>query len=350
MKPVTFRSPEELQSAGLIQAHELETISRVAEQYVIALPERLAGLIDRNDPSDPIGLQYVPSKDELNTLPGETEDPIGDAAHSPVPGIVHRYPDRVLLKITSTCPVYCRFCFRRERVGPEKGAPLGRVELESALAYIAERPEIFEVILTGGDPMILSPARAGEITRRLEAIDHVKVIRWHSRVPVAAPERITPEFVEAIRGQTKAVFVAVHANHAREFSPEAVAAVRGLAQAGISLVSQTVLLRGVNDTFEALADLMRTFLSVGIKPYYLHHLDAAPGTSHFRVPVEVGQALVRRLRDELSGLATPHFVADIPGGVSKAVMNLPDIERREDDFHLRGRDGQLYRPPGSPSS
>jgi lysine 2,3-aminomutase len=346
MKPVTFRSPGELQAAGLIPAGDLETISRVAEQYVIALPERLADLINRDDPSDPIGLQYVPSGEELNALPGEAEDPIGDAAHSPVPGIVHRYPDRVLLKITSTCPVYCRFCFRRERVGPEKGAPLGKAELEAALAYIAGRPGIFEVILTGGDPMVLSPARAGEITRRLEAIGHVKVIRWHSRVPVAAPERVTPEFAEAIRGRTKSVFVAIHANHAREFTPEARVAIRRLAQAGISLVSQSVLLRGVNDSFEALADLMRAFLSVVIKPYYLHQLDAAPGTSHFRVPVEEGQALVRRIRDELSGLATPHFVADIPGGVSKAVMNLPDIERRGDAFHLRGRDDQLYRPPG----
>ena len=347
MKPVTFRSAGELLAAGLIPAEEVEILSRVAEQYVIALPEPLAALIDPADPSDPIGRQYVPSGEELNALPGETEDPIGDAAHSPVPGIVHRYPDRVLLKITSTCPVYCRFCLRRERVGPEKGAPLGKAELEAALAYIAERPEIFEVILTGGDPRVLSPARASEITRRLEAIQHVKLIRWHSRVPVTTPERITPEFVEAIRGRSKAVFVAIHANHAREFTPEAIAAIRRLAQAGISLVSQSVLLRGVNDSFEALADLMRAFLSVGIKPYYLHQLDAAPGTSHFRVPVEEGQALVRRLRDDLTGLATPHYVADIPGGVSKAVMNLPDIERREDEFRLRGRDGELHPLPGA---
>lgn len=347
MKPVTLRSPDELLSAGLIAADEVELLSRVAAQYVIALPEPLAALIDRNDPGDPVRRQYVPSGEELNVLQGETEDPIGDAAHSPLPGIVHRYPDRVLLKITSTCPVYCRFCFRRERVGPEKGAPLGKAELQAALAYIAERPEIFEVILTGGDPMVLSPARAGEITRQLEAIEHVRLIRWHSRVPVTTPERITPEFVEAIRGRSKAVFVAIHANHAREFTPEVIAAIRRLAQAGISLVSQSVLLRGVNDSFEALADLMRAFLSAGIKPYYLHQLDAAPGTSHFRVPVEEGQALVRRLRDDLSGLATPHYVADIPGGVSKAVMNLPDIERREDEFRLRGRDEGLHRLPGA---
>lgn len=346
MKPLTYRKAEELVAAGIVPVGELAAIARVAESYVIGLPQRLAALIDKSDPEDPIRLQYVPSGEELHAQPEEVPDPIGDAAHSPLPGIVHRYPDRVLLKITSTCPVYCRFCFRRERVGPEKGEALSKAEIEAACAYIAEHPEIFEVILTGGDPMILSPARAGALTRALEAIDHVKVIRWHTRVPVTTPEQITPEFAKAISSQIKAVFVAVHANHAREFTPEASAAIRRLARTGISLVSQSVLLRGVNDSFEALADLMRAFLSVGIKPYYLHQLDAAPGTSHFRVPVEEGQALVRRLRDEVSGLATPLYVADIPGGVSKAVLNLPDIERRDDRFELRGRDGAVYLPPG----
>lgn len=346
MSDATFRTAGELLEAGILSDAELEDASRVVQRYVIALPARLARHIDPADPIDPIRAQYVPDVRELEIHPGETEDPIGDEAHSPVPGIVHRYPDRVLLKITSTCPVYCRFCFRRERVGPENGTPLSKSQLEAALAYIAERPEIFEVILTGGDPMVLSAARAGDLTRRLEAIGHVRVIRWHTRVPVAAPEQITPDYAEAIRGKTKAVFVAVHANHAREFTPEAVTAIRRLADAGISLVSQSVLLRGVNDSFEALADLMRAFLAAGIKPYYLHQLDAAPGTAHFRVPAEEGQALVRQLRDELSGLATPHYVADIPGGVSKAVLNLPDIERREDNFRLRGRDGSLHALPG----
>lgn len=346
MKPATLRSVEDLIGAGLVAADEAGVMAEIARSYVIALPAPLAGLIDRADPADPIRAQYVPSADEMITAPGETGDPIGDAAHSPVPGIVHRYPDRLLLKVASTCPVYCRFCFRREMVGPEKGEALSKAELEVALDYIASQPGVFEVILTGGDPMVLSAARAGEVTRRLEAIGHVKVIRWHSRVPVAAPDRITDEFAEAIRSRTKAVFVAVHANHAREFTPEARAAIRRLAEAGISLVSQSVLLRGVNDSFEALRELMQAFLSAGIKPYYLHQLDAAPGTSHFRVPVEEGQALVRRLRDELTGMATPFYVADIPGGVSKAVMNLSDIERREDDFRLRGRDGGDYPLPG----
>lgn len=346
MKPQTYRSPEDLLGTGLITPDEVATLAHVAERYVIAVPQRMAELMDRSDPHDPIWRQYVPTREELNTLPGEMDDPIGDDAHSPVPGIVHRYPDRLLLKISSTCPVYCRFCFRREMVGPQKGEALSKSELDVGLDYIRTHPEIFEVIFTGGDPMVLSAARAGEITRRLEEIEHVKVIRWHSRVPVVQPERITQAYAEAISSETKAVFIAIHANHAREFTPDVVAACRRLARAGISLVSQSVLLRGVNDNYEALRDLMRAFLSAGIKPYYLHQLDAAPGTSHFRVPVEAGQALIRRLRDELTGLATPHYVADIPGGVSKALMNLPDIERRGDTFRLRGRDGQDYPLPG----
>jgi lysine 2,3-aminomutase len=345
VKSVTYRSADDLLGAGLVSADEAAVISTVAASYVLALPERLAALIDPAAPGDPIRAQYIPSGAELITLPGEAADPIGDAAHSPLPGVVHRYPDRLLLKVTSTCPVYCRFCFRRERVGPEKGEALSKAELDAAIDYIAAQPDVFEVILTGGDPMVLSPARAGEITRRLEAISHVKLIRWHSRVPVAAPERVTAALADAISSRTKAIFVAVHANHAREFTPEACAAIRRLAEVGISLISQSVLLRGVNDSFEALSDLMRAFLSVGIKPYYLHQLDAAPGTSHFRVPVEAGQELVRRLRDELTGLATPLYVSDIPGGISKAVMNLSDVERRGDEFHLRGRDGALYPWP-----
>lgn len=194
--------------------------------------------------------------------------------------------------------------------------------------------------------MILSPARADFLTRSLEAMAHVRVIRWHTRVPMVAPERLDAVFIRAIRSQTSAVFVAVHANHAREFTAEAVAAIRRLAEAGISLISQSVLLRGVNDSFDALSDLMQAFLSAGVKPYYLHQLDAAPGTAHFRVPVEQGQALVRRLRDELTGLATPFYVADIPGGVSKAVLNLPDIERRSDQLRLRGRGGSDHALPG----
>lgn len=338
----TLRSVKDLQAAGLVSDALAPQLAGVEAAYAIALPESLARVINRSDLLDPVRRQYVPSPEEMEIKAGESDDPIGDVRHSPVPGLVHRYPDRVLIKAASTCPVYCRFCFRREMVGPEKGEALTKSALDAVIAYIAAHREIFEVILTGGDPMMLSAARAREITARLEKIDHVKVIRWHTRMPVTRPDRITPEYAEAVSSRTKAVFVSVHANHANEFTEEAVAACRLLAGQGIALVSQSVLLRGVNDTLEDLSDLMRAFLAAGIKPYYLHQLDAAPGTSHFRVPVEEGQRLVRAVRDTLSGLAIPHYVFDIAGGVSKASLALSDVERRDDRWVVRGRDGNLH--------
>ena len=342
MTVATLRSVAALKAAGLVYEALAPKLAAVEAAYAIALPEPLARAIDRDNPGDPIRRQYVPSPEELDIRAEESGDPIGDARHSPVPGLVHRYPDRVLIKATSTCPVYCRFCFRREMVGPEKGEALTKTDLDAVFAYISAHPEIFEVILTGGDPLMLSAARTREITQRLEDIAHVKVIRWHTRMPVTRPDRITPAYAEALSGRNKAVFLAVHANHASEFTAEAIGACRLLAQQGVALVSQSVLLRGVNDTVQDLSDLMRAFLSAGIKPYYLHQLDAAPGTAHFRVPIKEGQRLVRALRDNLSGLAVPHYVLDIPGGVSKASLALPDIERRGDRWSVRGRDGGIY--------
>jgi lysine 2,3-aminomutase len=338
----TLRSVAALNAAGLVADAHVRELADVEAAYVIALPEPLARAIDPANPRDAIRRQFVPSAEELDIRPGEAADPIGDERHSPMPGLVHRYPDRVLIKAASTCPVYCRFCFRRERVGPDKGEAINKSDLDAIFDYIADHPEIFEVILTGGDPLMLSAVRAREIAKRLEGIDHVKVIRWHTRVPVTRPDRITPVYANALSSETKAVFVAVHANHASEFTTEARAACRLLSGQGIALVSQSVLLRGVNDTLEDLSDLMRAFLSTGIKPYYLHQLDAAPGTAHFRVPVEEGQALVRGLRDTVSGLAIPHYVFDIAGGVSKASLALSDIERRDDVWRVRGRDGEFY--------
>ena len=210
--------------------------------------------------------------------------------------MVHRYPDRVLLKLTHVCPVYCRFCFRRETVGPGGPPALSGAALDTAVAYIAADPAIWEVILTGGDPFMLSPRRIADVTQRLAAVPHVKVLRWHTRVPVVDPGRVTSELIDALTSSGKPVYVAVHANHARELTDEARAACARLAQAGIALVSQTVLLKGINDDPETLAALMRAFLEARIKPYYLHHPDLAPGTAHFRLSIAEGQAIVARLR------------------------------------------------------
>jgi lysine 2,3-aminomutase len=281
----------------------------------VAVTPAMADLIDPNDAHDPIARQFVPSDAELLTTPDERADPIGDNAHSPVKGIVHRYADRVLLKPSHACPVYCRFCFRREMVGPG-GEALSPAELDTALDYVRARPEIWEVILSGGDPLILSPRRIAEIVRSLDAIEHVGVIRVHTRVPVVDPLRVSDELVAALRAE-KAVYVVLHINHAREFTDAARAACRRLSDAGIVLLSQSVLLKGVNDDAATLEDLFRALVRNRIKPYYLHQGDLAPGTSQFRTTIAQGQALMRDLRGRVSGLCQPTYVLDIPGGHGK---------------------------------
>lgn len=322
----TLRTVSELAEAGVVTCGDLAALERVAARYAVAITPALARLIDPSDPGDPIRKQFAPDLRELAVSPRETADPIGDDAHSPVPGLVHRYPDRVLLKISSVCPVYCRFCFRREMVGPEKGRTPSAAELAGALDYIRQHTEIWEVILTGGDPFVLSPRRIAEVTAALATIPHVAVLRWHTRVPVATPETVTDNLVDALKAKGKATWVAIHANHPRELTDEARAAIARLADAGIPLVSQTVLLKGVNDDPATLEALMRAFVINRIKPYYLHHLDLAPGTGHFRMPISRGQDLMRALRGRVSGLAQPTYVLDIPGGHGKVPIGPCYIE------------------------
>jgi len=313
----TLRSAIDLVEAGLAAPSAEADLANVGARYAIAVTPTMAELINPKDFDDPIARQFVPDVRELMTDPAERTDPIGDHAHSPVKGIVHRHGDRVLFKVVGICPVYCRFCFRREMVGPQAEGNLSADEIQAALAYISAHPEIWEVILTGGDPLMLSPRRIETVTRQLAAISHVKIVRWHTRVPVVAPERVTPEVVAALRAPQKTVYVAIHANHPRELSAPARTAIARLADAGIPLVSQTVLLRGVNDDADTLEALMRGLVEARVTPYYLHHGDLAPGTAHFRTTIAEGQALVRALHARLSGLAMPTYVLDIPGGHGK---------------------------------
>lgn len=317
-KLATLRQPADLVERGLAKPADLADLERVAARYAIAVTPDIAGLIDTENPDDPIARQFIPSALELVSEPGENADPIGDDAHSPVPGIVHRYPDRVLFKLVHVCAVYCRFCFRREMVGPGKATALSEAAYRDALAYIREHKEIWEVILTGGDPLMLSPRRLAEIMADLAAIDHVRIIRIHTRVPVAAPGRIDEDMVGALKVDGATTWIAIHANHPRELSDEARLACARLADSGIPLVSQTVLLRGVNDDAEVLEALMRAFVENRIKPYYLHHGDLAPGTAHLRTTIAEGQELMRHLRGRVSGLCQPEYVLDIPGGHGKA--------------------------------
>jgi lysine 2,3-aminomutase len=325
----TLRTAKQICDHGLAPPEQCAALDAVAAHYAVALPPALTELIDRNDPHDPIARQFVPTAAELDHQPQELLDPIGDDAHSPVEGVVHRYRDRVLLKLTHVCAVYCRFCFRREMVGPGKAKALSAAALTRALDYIRSKPEIWEVILTGGDPLVLSPRRLREVMKRLAAIDHLKVLRIHTRVPVADPMRVTAELVRALKVKGKPTYVAVHVNHARELTAAARAACARLADAGIPLLGQSVLLAGVNDTAEALGDLMRALVECRIKPYYLHHADLAPGTLHLRTGIATGQGLMRALRGRLSGLCQPTYVLDIPGGHGKSPIGPNYLERAD---------------------
>jgi len=312
----TLRGAADLANARLIAREKLPDLERVAARYAVAITPTVADLIAPDNPGDPIARQFVPDAAELEARSEERADPIGDAAHAPVEGVVHRYPDRVLLKLTHTCATYCRFCFRRETVGAQTA--LSRRALTGALDYIAGRPEIWEVILSGGDPLVLSDRRLREVASRLAAIPHVKILRVHTRMPVVDPERITPALARALKAGGKATYLVLHANHSRELSSSARAACARLIDAGIPMLSQTVLLRGVNDDAQTLGDLMRAFVECRIKPYYLHHCDLAPGTTHFRTNIEEGQDLMRALRGRYSGLCQPAYVLDIPGGYGKS--------------------------------
>lgn len=341
----TLRTPQDLANADLIGTGGIEAATEVAARYAVAITPAMSELIDRADPGDPIARQFVPDIRELETHPEERTDPIGDDAHSPVPGIVHRYPDRVLLKATHACPVYCRFCFRREMVGPGGEQALAGPKLVAALAYIRANPAVHEVIVTGGDPLVLSPRRIAEITSGLSDVPHVQVVRWHSRVPVVDPERITPELIEALRTSGRATWIAVHTNHVRELTEAARAALRRLTAGGFPLVSQTVLLKGINDDAETLAVLFGTLVAIGVKPYYLHHADLAPGTAHFRTSIAEGQAIMRALRGRISGLALPTYVLDVPGGFGKVPVGPGYVKEHGGDIEVEDVSGAFHSYP-----
>jgi lysine 2,3-aminomutase len=322
----SLRGPADLVEAGLASFDRLADLGRVAERYAVAITPAMAALIDAADAHDPIARQFVPDSAELEVQPDEAADPIGDDVHSPVEGLVHRYPDRVLLKLVNVCAVYCRFCFRREMIGPGKPNMLSEQALAEAIAYISAHREIWEVILSGGDPLVLSPCRLAAVMKRLGAIEHLKILRVHTRVPAVDPGRITPALVRALKASGKTAYVVLHANHARELTPAARTACGRIIDAGVPMLAQSVLLKGVNDDVDTLGELMRAFVECRIKPYYLHHLDRAPGTAHFRTTVAHGQELIRALGTRFSGLCQPSYVIDAPG---EGKVPVPSVRRHQ---------------------
>lgn len=329
---MAITSLQDLIAAGLTE-ESAQALAPVTAQFRLRItPEMTQG-------TPGVARQFVPSLAELLIRAEELADPIGDRTHEPVEGITHRYPDRVILHATQTCEIYCRFCFRRETVGSEGHLP--DEALDRALTYIAETPAIWEVILTGGDPMVLSPRRLKTLIDRLAAIPHVEVIRFHTRVPVVAPDRITEDLLAALQTRP-AVYVAIHTNHADELTPKACAALRRLSAAGIPLVSQTVLLKGVNDDAATLETLFRALIRNRVKPYYLHHADLAKGTSHFRTTLAEGQALMKALRGRLSGLCLPTYVLDIPGGHGKVPIGPNYVTALETEYRVEDPSGHTH--------
>ncbi|HEU4839334.1 MAG TPA: lysine-2,3-aminomutase-like protein [Micavibrio sp.] len=297
---------------------------------------------------DPVGKQYVPDARESIVSPEEDSDPIGDDAYSPLKGIVHRYPDRVLLKITDICSVYCRFCFRKEMVGQGAGMLSGE-EIEAALAYVRADENIREVILTGGDPLTLSNRRMAELFARFESIPHLDIIRIHTRSPIVQPQRVDDELTNLCASVKKALYVVLHVNHAQEIDVSVEAALQKLARSGAVLLSQSVLLKDVNDDAATLEALFRKLLANRVKPYYLHHPDLAPGTSHFRVSIKKGQDIMKVLRGRLSGLGYPTYVLDLPGGYGKMPLTPDYVEELEGGtYRIEDYRGEkhLYPPKG----
>jgi len=346
-----LRDADALAEAGLLDGDAVAAARQVARRYAVAVTPHLAEGARR---SDAIARQFVPSAEELVIAREELGDPIGDESHmplqdgAPVKGIVHRYADRVLLKPIHACAVYCRFCFRREQVGPG-GDALDANELQAALDYIRAHREIWEVILSGGDPLVMSPRRLREIIEQLAAIDHVGVIRIHTRLPVADPAKIDAETVAALTC-AKAVYVVLHCNHADELTPEAKAACARLVDVGIPMLAQSVLLAGVNDDEAAMEALMRALVANRIKPYYLHHPDLARGTGHFRLPIERGQEILRGLRGRVSGLCQPTYVLDIPGGHGKVPIGPSYLARDEAGWTVADPHGNRHDYPSKNSS
>ena len=319
----------------------------VATVYPCKVSGYYAGLI--GSPGDAIWRQCIP---DIRELDDDTQiaDPLAEGVLSPVPGLIHRYPDRVVLLVSNRCPVYCRFCMRKRHVGSPGEPPLDPDTLGRALAYIRSTPAIRDVILSGGDPLMLDDASLHTILSRLRAIPHVRIIRIGTRIPVTLPERVTPELCSTL-SRFHPLYINTHFNHPAERTGASSRACELLADAGIPLGNQSVLLRGVNDDPAIMRALVTGLLDIRVKPYYIHQMDLIRGTSHFRTPVARGLEIIRALRGHVSGIAVPHYVIDLPEGKGKVALLPEPVEREGDLLFLRTYQGErvAYRDiTGSP--
>lgn len=314
----------------------IEPLEPVVERYPMRITRYYMGLIQEVD--DPIWRQCVPDQSELedNHLPA---DPLNEAELSPVPGVIHRYPDRVVLLVSSACPTFCRFCMRKRRIGSHGVLKTGN-QIDGGLKYIERTPAIRDVILSGGDPLLLSDEELEDILARLRKISHLEIIRINTRMPVTLPDRITLRLCRMLK-RYHPLYVNTHFNHPLEITPKSARACAMLADAGIPLGNQTVLLKGVNDDPEVMKRLMQKLLTIRVRPYYIHQMDLVRGTGHFRTSVEQGLKIMAGLRGHTSGMATPYYVIDLPGGKGKVPILPDDVKRRGQTFLLRNYLGEI---------
>ncbi len=338
-----MRSPQAL-AERLPGLTRLDEIARVAEKYPMAVTPYYASLIEEPDPGDPIFRQCVPHPDELRSPAYAEPDPMREEAHSPADRLVHRYPNRALSLVSTMCAMYCRHCTRKRLAGVREGF-LPRDALRKQIAYLRRRPEVDDVILSGGDPLTMPTRRLEEILAAFRSLDSVNVIRIGTRAPVTLPMRITDELCDAL-ARHHPVWVCTHFNHPRELTPEAAEACEKLAAAGAPVLNQTVLLRGVNDDADTLRELFAGLVAHRIKPYYLFQCDLVRGVEHFRTPLQQGLDIMHELRRRLSGFACPQFVLDAPQGAGKIPLQTDYIVRRgERETVLRTPDGACVAYP-----
>ena len=340
-----LRRASDFEGVFELTAQEREAIERSAASFRMAITPHYAALMDPHNPQCPVRQQAVPQLAELTTQPFELEDPLAEESHMPVPGITHRYPDRVLFYVSHNCPVYCRHCTRKRKVSDPTTAA-SRAQLQAGLDYIARTPSARDVVISGGDPLTLSDERLGEILARLRELEHVEVIRVGTRNPVTLPQRITPGLCEVLRA-ARPVYVHTHFNHADELGADAERALGMLLDAGCVLGNQMVLMRGINDSAEQVMRLNRALLKVGCRPYYMLQCDMAQGITHFRTPISTGLEIMRQLRGRIGGMGVPDFVVDLPGGGGKVELVPEHVVSRRPGEHgevwtFRGSTGELF--------
>lgn len=337
-------SSEQLGQLLKLDDREKEEIDQCLKHFRMAITPYYAMLIDRDDPNCPIRKQAVPTANELIADPCDMVDPLCEDEYSPVEGIIHRYPDRVLFVLTHKCSMYCRHCTRRRMVGCEDFSLSGE-KLERAIDYIRQNQKVRDVLLSGGDPLVMPDSWIENIIKKLREIPHVEIIRIGTRTPVVLPMRITDDLLNMLR-KYHPIWINTHFNHPREITPESSAACEKIADAGIPLGNQSVLLRGINDDAETLKELFTKLVKIRVRPYYLYQCDVSKGIGHFRTPVSQGIEIMKNIRGFISGFAVPEFVIDAPGGGGKTPVN-PEyiISLNDKKAVLRNYEGKLYTYP-----